>query len=103
MTTRDSHGALLGYSRAIADAIGTDHDDLLALVEDFMRSSTGGTLDALPSRDFDRLARTSMAEVIAWDIAGEIDGINLADYCEIMSLAYPASLHAVGTIVAVEL
>ncbi|PZS29513.1 MAG: hypothetical protein DLM61_12700 [Pseudonocardiales bacterium] len=103
MTTRDSYGALLGYGRAIADAIGTDDNDLLALVEDFMRSSTGGTLDALPSRDFDRLARTSMTDVIAWDIAGEIDGINLTGYCEIMNLAYPASLHAVGTIVTAEL
>lgn len=98
MTTRDSNGTLLGYSRAI----GTDDDALLALVEEFMRSSTGGTLDALPSLDFDRLARTSMADVIAWDVAGEIDGISLARYCEIMSLAYPDSLHTVGAVVALD-
>lgn len=34
-----------GSARTIAEAIGSDDDALLDLVEDFMRTETGGTLD----------------------------------------------------------
>jgi hypothetical protein len=65
---RTNNGTLLGYVRSIAEAIDTDDDALLDLVEDLMRTETGSTLDALSGTDFERLARQSMTDILAWDI-----------------------------------
>ena len=81
----------LGYGALIAEAIGSADDAVLDLVEEFMRTETGGTLDALDAATFDRLARDCMADVVAWDLAG-VEGVTLARYCETMGLAYPAAL-----------
>jgi hypothetical protein len=103
MTNRTNNGTLLGYGRSIAEAIDTDDDALLDLVEDLMPTETGGTLDALSSADFERLGRQSMADVLAWDIAGAVDGITLARYCEITGLTYPQALDTVGATFAIDL
>ncbi len=44
-----------------------------------------------------------MADVLAWDIAGAVDGITLARYCDIMGLAYSEALATVGATFAVDL
>jgi hypothetical protein len=103
MTNRTDSGTLLGYGRSIAAAIGTDDDALLDLVEDLMRTETGGTLDALSSADFERFARQSMTDILAWEIAGAVDGITLARYCDIMGLAHPEALDTVGATFAIDL
>ena len=105
MTNRASDGTLLGYGGLIAEAIGSEDEAVLALVEDFMRTETGGTLDALDAATFDRLARGCMADVLAWDLAGAagIDGVTLARYCETMGLAHPDALDEVGAVFAIDI
>lgn len=103
MANRAGAGALIGYAHTIAEAIGSDDDALLDLVEDFMRTETGGTLDSLDRVSFDRLARACMADVLAWDVAGDVNGVTLADYCQTMGLTYPAALDDVGAVFAIEL
>ena len=100
---RTNNGTLLGYVRSIAEAIDTDDDALLDLVEDLMRTETGSTLDAFSGTDFERLARQSMTDILAWDIAGAVDGITLTRYCEIMGLTYPEARATVGATFAIDL
>lgn len=103
MTNRDAAAALLGYGRAIADAIDSHDDALFELVENFMRSETGGVLDALSSTDFELLARRCMTDVLACDLTGAVDGVTLARYCQTMDLTYPDALDTVGAGFAIEL
>jgi hypothetical protein len=103
MTNRTSDGTLLGYGRWIAEAIRNDDDALLDLVEDFMRTETGGTLDSLSSADFARLARQSLTDILAWHIAGDVNGVTLARYCETVGLTYPEALGADGAVFTIGL
>ena|SRR5580765_1068899 len=103
MALRSPAGALLGYSAAIADAISNEDDALLDLVEEFMRGRTGGTLDTLSAASFDRLARQSMSDIVAWSIVGPVEDMTLVRYCDILGLTYPTCLDEHGTIVAVEI
>ena len=84
-------GALLGYSAAIAEAIGSDDDALIDLVEEFMRIEHS-TLDALTRARFVHLARESLDDILAWHHGGPVNGTTLADYCTSFGLAYPISL-----------
>jgi hypothetical protein len=90
-------GTLLGYSAAIAAAISNDDDALLDLVEEFMRSRTGGTLDALSRPEFVSLARGSLDDVLAWHHAGAVDGMTLTRYCTVLGLTYPIGLATLAT------
>jgi hypothetical protein len=103
MTNRTGDGTLIGYTRSIGAAIGSDDDALLDLVEDFMRAETGGTLDALSGPNFDRLARGCMADVLAWNVAGAVNGVTLTGYCATGGLPYPEALDTVGAVFAIEL
>lgn len=102
MAKRASDGTPLGYARLIADAIGSDDAAILALVEEFMRGETGGTLDAIDAITFGRLARQCLADVVAWDLAGDVDGVTLTSYCQTMGLTYPAALREVGAVLTID-
>jgi hypothetical protein len=92
MAPRNNHGSLLGYSALIADASGHDEAALVDLVEDFMRSRTGGTLDALSRAHFVDLAREGLDDILTWHHCGTVNGMTLATYCEIVGLTYPSAL-----------
>jgi hypothetical protein len=75
----------------VAASLTQLHWDGPDLVEQFMRGAAG-TLDALSRAEFDRLARESLDDVLAWHHAGAVDGITLARYCAILGMAYPLGL-----------
>jgi hypothetical protein len=88
----NNHGSLLGYSALIADAIGHDDGALVDLVEDLMRSRTGGTLDGLSRAHFVDLAREGLDDILTWHHCGTVNGMTLAAYCEILGFTYPSAL-----------
>lgn len=44
-----------------------------------------------------------MADVLAWDVAGDVNAVTLADYYQTMGLTYPTALDDVGAVFAIEL
>lgn len=79
-----------GYAALIAQATNQQDAPTLALVEELMREETGGVLDHLSAPRFAHLARESYADAQAWQRIGAINGITLADYCNVLGLIRPA-------------
>lgn len=73
------------YTRKITAAITRKDEATAAVVEEFMRDSTGGALDALSTFDLIHMARAAENEALALHAAGQ-----LAMVCEANGLALPA-------------
>jgi hypothetical protein len=72
------------YARQIAQAIEYTDEATLAIVEQFMRDETGGTLDHLTTPEFAALARQAAADAVQLQAAGQ-----LAMVCDANGLAMP--------------
>jgi hypothetical protein len=72
------------YVRQIAQAIEYTDEPTLAIVEQFMRDETGGTLDHLTPDAFKALARQAAADAVQLQAAGQ-----LAMVCDANGLTMP--------------
>src|SRR5262249_51149825 len=61
-----------GYAALIADVIGTDDPATLALVEELMRTDTGGPLDALHPAAFRDAIAVALADAATMAYAGQL-------------------------------